>query len=312
MDENNMKISIIIPAYNVESYIERCISSILKQTYQNYEIIVINDGSTDNTLDILNKLCSCDKRIKVISIKNGGVSNARNIGLDTATGDIISFVDADDYIIENMIETMIRVFMQHKVQLVACSFLGNDKHPHGKQLYNRNGMLYETIDANLFKGYIWNKYFKADIIRKNNIRFRNDIHMCEDMLFCLEYIQNIENGWYIDSEMYQYVISNSSMTHNGFNIKRLSVLKAYETILNLQAFKDSNTLTEMIINRRVRNCLSIWFDAKKFANQNVLEQVEREIATIIHSKNTFIKSHHYSVKEKLMYFIVKLRINRNI
>lgn len=301
-----MKFSIIVPVYNAEKYIGRCVSSILKQSYNDYEIIVVNDGSTDNTIEELNKFK--DSKIKIISIENSGVSNSRNIGLDLATGDIIGFVDADDYIDSELLEIVNRTFCTNDVQLVVCSFKGNDKKANEKKYYTGHEMIYETIDGNLFKGFVWNKFFTAALINKNLIRFRNNIHMCEDMLFCLEYMQHIEKGIYIDRELYSYEISESSITHNRFNLKRLTVLDAYSEILKLQAFKESDVLRELIINRRVRNCLALWFSSRMDSNVNTRKLVKSNILPVLSEHNTFLKSRRYSFKEKVMYIVVKMVI----
>lgn len=105
----NIKISIIIPVYNGEKTIERCINSIINNNYENIEIIVINDGSNDRTLEILEKIKKVEKRLKVISQKNSGVSAARNLGIKNSTGDYIYFMDADDYIEENCIKTVMKI-----------------------------------------------------------------------------------------------------------------------------------------------------------------------------------------------------------
>lgn len=308
--DKEMKVSIIIPAYNAEKDIARCIKSILCQTYCNFEVIIINDGSVDNTLEELSAFR--DDRITIISTENKGVSNARNIGLNTATGEIIGFVDADDYISPAMLETVVSGFNTADVELVVCSFTGNDKKANGRTTFTKCEMLYETIDGNLFKGFIWNKFFYSDIIKKNQIRFNKDIHMCEDMLFCLEYIQHINKGLYIDKELYSYIVSDSSMTRNGFSIKRLSVLKAYSEILNLDEFKESNTLRELIINRRVRNCLAMWTSAKRDSNFEIRKLVELEIWPFLNGKNTFLSSKKYSLKEKVLYIAAKVVISVNV
>lgn len=116
------KISVIVPAYNCQDTIERCINSIQKQTFNNLEIIIVNDGSSDNTEAKIKELQDKDGRIIAISIPNGGVSHARNTGIDKASGDYITFVDSDDYIDEEMYECLYNLIKEYNVQIAHCSY----------------------------------------------------------------------------------------------------------------------------------------------------------------------------------------------
>ena len=118
----NYKISVIVPVYKVESYLEQCISSIIKQTYKNLEIILVNDGSPDNCGKLCDIYAKKDSRIKVIHKKNGGLSDARNVALDIATGDYIGFVDSDDWININMYEVLINEAKNEDADIVECKF----------------------------------------------------------------------------------------------------------------------------------------------------------------------------------------------
>ena len=115
-------ISIIVAIYNVDQYLEQCIDSIINQSYKNLEIILVNDGSTDNSKNICDYYSEIDKRIKVVHKKNGGVSSARNTGIDIATGDYIAFVDSDDYLELNMYETMINNLEQNQCDMGVCGY----------------------------------------------------------------------------------------------------------------------------------------------------------------------------------------------
>ena len=116
------KISVIVPIYNVEQYVERCLNSIIENTYKNLEIICINDGSTDNSLKILEKIAENEQRIKIIDKINGGVSSARNIGLDVATGDYIAFVDSDDWVHNRYFEILLDFAIKEEADIVACDY----------------------------------------------------------------------------------------------------------------------------------------------------------------------------------------------
>lgn len=120
------KISIIVPVYNGEKSIERCISSICNQTYADIEVIIVNDGSTDRTREMCEQMCKQDRRIKLFNIQNGGVANARNYGIDHSTGEYIMFVDADDYIEKEMCEVLQKKMCQYNVELVVSKAVDED------------------------------------------------------------------------------------------------------------------------------------------------------------------------------------------
>ena len=122
-------ISVVVPAYNAERTIKRCLESILRQTYSNLEVLLINDGSIDSTEDICLKIAENDNRLKVVTIPNGGVSHARNVGIKKATGELITFVDADDYIDADMYQTLNDTMEKYNVPIVHCSYKSRPKLP---------------------------------------------------------------------------------------------------------------------------------------------------------------------------------------
>ena len=147
------KISVIVPVYNTEEYIEKCINSITGQTYKNLEIIVVNDGSTDNSLNILKSLQSKDSRIRIINQENKGVSAARNTGLDNTTGEYIAFVDSDDYLEKNMYEKMLKYMGESGADLVSArAFIIERSNKPGENDYN-NYIDTFTSQAQILKAY---------------------------------------------------------------------------------------------------------------------------------------------------------------
>ena len=152
------KISIIIPVYNTENYIEKCIDSIIKQTYSNIEIFLINDGSTDNSLNICKKYEIIDKRINVIDIKNKGVSNARNIGLNLCKGNYITFIDSDDFVEKDYIKTMYNKIKENNVDVVISNpikFINNER------INEKNKIVDELIleNDNIIKTLLNDEYY---------------------------------------------------------------------------------------------------------------------------------------------------------
>lgn len=213
------RISVIVPAYNCQDTIERCIKSIQNQTYKNLEIIVINDGSTDNTESILNEIQAQDERVRVISISNGGVSHARNIGIDNATGEYITFVDSDDYIDGEMYEGLYNLLIEYKVKIAHCSYKNVDGAiitPVGDTgkttIQDHDDALKCLLSGRLFSGGIWNKLYAKDLF--NEIRFDESIRINEDVLANFELFDSVDKSVFIDKAFYSYVVNNESATHS--------------------------------------------------------------------------------------------------
>lgn len=181
-------VSIIIPVYNAQEYLDDCIKSVLGQTYKNFEVILIDDGSLDKSLKICNGYSEWDNRIIVIHKENGGVSSARNMGLDVAKGDYILFVDSDDYIAEDYIESHINFDADVVVS-------GTEK----SGAYLKNEILKNEGEFVGFGGP-WKKLYKKELI--SNTRFREEIKIGEDIIFNLEILKKTENIYYITYDGY--------------------------------------------------------------------------------------------------------------
>lgn len=226
---SNPQVSIIIPVYNGEKYLERCLKSVLEQEYRDIEIIIIDDGSTDGSEYIYSKYKEIDKRIVILKQKNMGVSVARNKGIDIAKGKYIMFIDADDTIEVNMISKMVQSMKKNKTDISFCGFkvLGNNlRNNDTKALidcydYNNSGIIgsseaikrvISTNPSIVFYGYIWRNIFDAQIIKKNNIKFPEGIKISEDFMFLLEVLINSKNVSIIPEELYNYNINDNSVT----------------------------------------------------------------------------------------------------
>ncbi|MCM1286170.1 MAG: glycosyltransferase [Acetobacter sp.] len=175
-------ISIIVPVYNVEKYLDKCIESIVNQTYRNLEIILVDDGSSDDCPAICDKWAEKDDRIKVIHKKNGGVSSARNAGLEAASGDYIGFIDSDDFIKENMYEELIGLTLKHSCDVSVCNFFSNkDNVLYYAEGFYDNKILQRYLSDELCCPSVCIKLYKKDIV--SNIRFNEKNKIGEDYLF---------------------------------------------------------------------------------------------------------------------------------
>lgn len=240
---NEPTISIIIPVYNVERYIDQCLNSILSQKYKDFEAILINDGSTDRSGDICEQFAQADNRFKVIHKKNEGVSIARNIGIQQARGKWISFIDSDDWLEDDFLLYLLNM-QKENVDLIACSFNKNNQkdssklpHKYPEEKIAANEMQWKLFynKENLYYGYLWNKIFKREIILKNNIKFHEDLFYNEDRVFIFEYSLFCKNVIQINKCLYNYRIHNNSSMSKllmEINNKTISELKSYCYLLN--------------------------------------------------------------------------------
>ncbi len=215
------KISIIVPVYQVEKYLEKCINSILAQTYKNLEIILVDDGSTDNCPAICDRFQAEDPRIKVIHQENGGLSHARNVGMEHATGDFIGFVDSDDWIEPNMYEVLMSALQETGADVAVCNrqveyedskpMQINQKSPE-KKLYSPEDALRKIFNGeNSIFFYAWNKLYKRNVLA--DIEFpKGKLH--EDIPWTTQVIGNAKGIVSIDCPLYHYIKRSESLTCN--------------------------------------------------------------------------------------------------
>lgn len=210
------KVSVIIPAYNVENYLEECVNSIIKQTYSNIQIIIIDDGSTDNTLKVCEKLQSKDRRIEFYHKENSGLGASRNVGLAKATGNYLMFVDSDDYLAPNMVKKLLSVSVKYNANIVMCNNYMFDQDHHiscysNQDRINKFGKWSRSDFWNqLYSGnwglctVSWNKLYSAKLFK--NIRFREN-KLNEDDFITTELIQAVDYIYVIPDRLYFYRIN---------------------------------------------------------------------------------------------------------
>lgn len=206
-----MKISLIVPVYNVSNYLRKCLESIINQTYKNIEIIIINDGSIDNSYDICLEYKEKDKRIKLINQENMGLSEARNTGLKYATGDYIWFIDSDDYIELNSIELLITYLKKYDIVVFNYSNVKDNSITKIKSFYD-----YNQIEVKYLLSHCnaWNKIFKKDILE--NELFPKG-HIYEDLYLIPTLILKTKKIKFLDEYLYNYVYRNNSIKNTKNN-----------------------------------------------------------------------------------------------
>ena len=217
-------ISVIVPIYNAEKYLHRCINRILAQDYTDFELLLIDDGSIDNSATICDEFAKYDNRIRVFHKENGGVSSARNWGLDKAIGEYIMFVDSDDYMMSGMLEVMLSTLDSKKADLVVCGTTetgGGYWRPIADVDYSIN-QLKENFVSLLHTELLsppWNKIYKKEIIGSN--RFSEDISFGEDLLFNIQNLEKCENISLIKESPFYHEKENENSLVVKFNRNRL-------------------------------------------------------------------------------------------
>lgn len=229
-------ISIIVPVYNTEKYLRRCLDSIVVQTYRDWECIIVDDGSTDGSAAICDEYDKKDSRFKVLHKENEGVSAARNVGIDHAEGDFITFVDSDDYLSSEYLQDL---YNHKEYDYVVGSFQTFPEHSTviaGNEAYRRTNFTNFLRLCNLCNGYPWGKLFKASIIKEYNIRFNQNLAVYEDHIFCLDYIKHIESAIQIPDANYFYYNPASKIVPLKFPLKKETVLYLYEEVRKYLVF----------------------------------------------------------------------------
>ena len=274
------QVSIIVPAYNVENYIERCLNSLVNQTFKDIEIITINDGSTDKSLELLNKYAKEDIRVSVIDLGDEGVSYCRNLGVEKANGKYIMFVDSDDWIDSNMIEAMYKKAEENKLDLVMCSYIREFKDHSKEKRFNlpeeiiykedkvKNELLRklvgpvkeellnpEMLDA---LGTVWGKLYRADILKENKLKFvdLSEIGSAEDTLFNIFTFNYLKKVMFLNKPMYHYWRDNPKSVTSQYNPKLKEQRKVFFKYIS-DFLKENNFVQvfEEALNNRI--CTSV-------------------------------------------------------
>lgn len=235
INDSKIKISVIIPIYNTEKYIDKCIKSVVNQTYKNLEIILVDDGSTDNSMVKCNEWAQKDNRIKIIHQENRGAAAARNSGIEVSTGKYIAFVDSDDYLDNNMYEKMMDVNTRYDCEIVMCDCYKESNteanlfsHNIRSGFYNKEQLKEEYYQTLLMTNNV--NYpptisncvilFSSDLIMRNSLRYVEGMRFSEDLLFGAIAIYNADSFYYMKGEaMYHYVINPTSVTHTKYDDK---------------------------------------------------------------------------------------------
>ena len=223
-------VSIIVPVYNVAPYLERCLESIRAQSDPRFEVLMVDDGSEDDSGRICREIARVDSRFRLMEQGNKGVSRARNLAMDQAMGKYLQFVDGDDYLTLDATETLLHTAESTGADLVIAHFyrvVGERQAPRGhikeQKVMTRREFAEQMVKApaNYYYGVMWNKLYRRSIVEGNRLRCRNDVAWCEDFLFNLDYLEHVRLIAAIPKPIYYYVKREGSLVSTQATIRRM-------------------------------------------------------------------------------------------
>ncbi len=299
-------ISVIIPVYNVEPYLNRCLESVVNQTYKNLEIILVDDDSPDNCPMMCDEWAKMDERIKVFHIENKGVSNARNIGIENAAGAYIGFVDSDDYIEKDMFETLINDIVDKSCEISVCGYQINDE----ECINNNDNEVKSVSQTDALKliaqgdykyGVIWNKLYKASLIK--NIKMQ-PLVCCEDLVFNYFAFKKASHIVESNKKKYHYMQNQDSVTKGKFGIGAFDAVHSKEIILGNEK---GTELEPYAVRGLISSCFVVLSGV--IQNNLCLDKYDYLRDTIISHRKEILKSSLYTKLDKIKTILLFLSKN---
>lgn len=298
-------ISVVVPVYNLERLLPRCMNSLLSQTFHNFEIILVDDGSTDGSSALCDKHVATHPNIvRCIHKPNGGLSSARNAGMNAAKGDYVIFPDPDDWVEPNYLEQLSILQEQYRADLVCTGhFIDYDTESipanpnQSLRVMPREAAQVALLIPPCISGFAWNKLYRLDIIQENNLQFLDDVGTTEDLDFAFRYLQFCNTVCFDPSKRtYHYYQRSGAATRSGFSLKKLQAIHTYEKIL--QVVEDSSPIARAaraeICNTAI-NLLVLYLNAD--TQDTTAYQTIRNYIKQYYSD--YLKSGHYSSGRKV-------------
>ena len=287
-------ISIIIPVYNGEKYLQRCLDSIQHQTYTDFEVIVVDDGSTDGSGEISDNMAKTDSRFHVIHQNNAGVSDARNTALAQTKGDV-AFIDADDYVDSNYLEKLRKGLEHPEVDISFCAIIEEDE---WQNIMDVKGVEKDIIiDSDEFKwdeepnhGTVWGAIFKKNII--DGVKFDNRFFVGEDTLFIAHCLKNARKLCFLSNPLYHYVLYQESALHGVFSLKKITGVYACEELIKLSRNSQELSTVKALLASNIRNFCNNYYSDSIFLESGYLDKL---IIKYRNFKNFYFK---YLIKKK--------------
>ena len=257
---NNPKISVIVPVYKAEKYLHRCVDSILSQTFKEFELILVDDGSPDKSGKICDEYAIKDTRVRVFHKTNGGVSSARNLALDSATGDLVMFVDSDDWIASDCLELCIKEIHEEELDALQFGFVMVFDDRKSYRIKNGTCILSgeQYIQTGSFNVAVWGGVYKRNIIEEYNLRFLPQLKLAEDQIFILSIFRYVQRIKYLEKNLYYYLQREDSAVHSSKSKDMLlsceeliKISKCWPIIKKHVDYMILNFILDMISNNNV-------------------------------------------------------------
>jgi len=310
------KVSIVIPVYNAEKYLNRCLDSIVNQTYTNLEIILINDGSRDKSLEICNEYQRKDSRFKVITKENGGVSSARNLGIKESTGDVLTFIDSDDWIKSDYIEKSIKFFDRYNCDLLKTNYSVIDENKeYIRYKYDdnfckiSNDRMKEILCVEGMFNCVWATFYKNSIIKNNNMEFDKKFIFGEDLMFQVINYKYFKNIYWINNPGYFYFNIGSGASRNKAmqHLIKVSsdIFEVYKYLYSLCQNKKilCNTMFRLINNNL--KCIINQNPIKYKEFKNIISEIFNFRFNEINMKDIKNLNNENILNKMLLYFLIK-------
>lgn len=324
------KISVIVPVYNAEKYLEKTLQALKTQTYANLEFILVDDDSQDGSFDICQKAVETDSRFRCQKISNGGPSNARNVGLEMATGKYVGFCDSDDLSAPEMYETLITYLKDSDADIALCDiFTERDGRNFGfpwedKKFFSKDeiccdlmGSMIGNTSDNEKKSPIWGSVvrclFKRELIQGNQIKFPSDIHFAEDLVFVLRYLSKATSAVICDRPLYFYTCNESSIMNSFYTYKKnmfqarrklVSYIEEIIETVGVESLRARLTVTERCY---YHECIGNACRKSEGRTKKMMQSEIREIVFDPAVKKAFKDFDAKDFKTRLKYSLVKMR-----
>lgn len=312
-------VSIIIPVYNSEKSIRRTIESVLNQSCKEFELILIDDGSTDSSYAICNGIAKENCNIIVISQVNSGAAEARNRGIEVAGGDYIAFVDADDTVDENWLSLLNDIIIEYKPDLVIngykLMFSRNEEYkvrniiaPAREFVNDKELVIHMTeklINESVFN-HVWNKLYRTEVIKKNSLQLNREFFLGEDFSFNLHYVQVAESVYITSASPYNYTVNSDGITHR-FTKEKFVALKKVTREFHDFLIKNNLSL-DGYYHRLIRNCFSSFMELFHKDCSFSFEEKKNEVKKIIHDPDVkkMLKDYNaHSLKQRILLSLLK-------
>ena len=298
-------VSVVIPCYNVEKYLDRCLESIVNQTYRNLEIILVDDGSVDNTSAMCDKWAENDERIKVFHKDNDGLANARNSGIEICSGEFTVFIDSDDFADLDMVEFLLNLAVEYSADVSRCSFYTYNNGTDTKDLSDdtivlkdREERFIDLIDGGHLSGVVWNKLYKTELVKEH--LFDKQDGCSEDILFNYRLYKYVNKSVFCNVPKYHYCVNENSITNYAFDYGAFAIIRARRIMMD--EFKDNPAIYPYTVKWFVRSSFIVLSGCIK--SGNCLDRYNELRDEILKYKSVIIFGKGFSLNHKLRTIIL--------